>query len=164
MARSLALNVEAIRARIIQGVAVPEELLRKALETTERNLSAKKIIFFSNKGVVKTEKIVENTEAQLRAADQVYTMAGIYTREKDTLPKPPSFAMRVNPHTGVVEILVGGDAADEADLIPLSPSSTRAIEAAPVPSESLPGDTVSPSETPRSARDAVSRILFDETE
>lgn len=100
-----AFNVERLRAQMLEGLDVPKDLLQKAIDTTHRHLTAKKVQFFSKDGLVTDQRIVEDNVTQLAAADKVFAMTGIYARERDQVVSQPTFAVEITP-TGVIRIVV----------------------------------------------------------
>lgn len=108
--KSLALSVDAIRKRI------HKELLPTAIAVTREKLSAKQIKHFSHKGIVRDERIVDDHDIQLKAADQIYAMSGIYVRERDDVRSTPTVALEYDPKSGVMRLVIAGDAGEEAML------------------------------------------------
>lgn len=117
--RSVIMSPAAIRNRIMADVRVPADLLELAFQTTRNKLTAKKTLVFAEKGLIKDKLDVEDNAAQLTAADQVYSMAGVYTRDKDVKQTTPGFAMRIDPATGVIEVVIGHNATEE--IAPAAP-------------------------------------------
>lgn len=159
--RPTAFNVESIRRRLFNDLAVPQDLLDEALRTTKKHLKATKKEFFTNRGKVVDEKIVEDVDAQLKAADQVYKIGGVYARERDSRPSAPAFAMEVDARTGIVRIIVGGDT--HVDMAPVTTESAL-VELGVGDTSTGQAEASSPTPLALPPRDAVSRILFDETE
>jgi hypothetical protein len=52
--------------------------LREALATSRKLLKAKTTKFFSHEGEIVSQADVEDNDARLRAADQIYKLAGVY--------------------------------------------------------------------------------------
>ncbi len=163
----LALSVESIRRRLLTGVAIPQEIVNEALATTKKHLRAKRTQYFTHRGRVVEQREVEDHDTQLRAADQVYSIAGVYAREKDNRPAVPSFAMEVDAKTGVVRIIVGG--SDANALAPIQEEQlgiTSASDADIVVKEDAPSIPMSASYKQRGQTNiinaAVFRVLLDE--
>ena len=106
----LALSVEKVRHEMMRGILVPRELVNAALATTAAKLKAKETKFFTYKGRVTQQTDVEDHGSQLAAADQIYSLAGLYSRERDMGVATPSVALEVDPHTGVIRLVVGSSA------------------------------------------------------
>lgn len=102
-----AFNVERMRERMYRNVAVPDDFLQKAVDTTYKKLTAKKTQFFSHMGEVKSVIELEDHVTQLAAADQVYKLSSLYARERDAAPGQPTIALEMNPQTGVVRLVIG---------------------------------------------------------
>ena len=130
--RPLALNVERVRHEMLRGIRVPPELVNEALKVTASKLKAKESKFFSFKGSVVDTVQVEDHSTQLAAADQIFSLAGLYARERADVASTPGVALEVDPRTGVVRIIVGGPAAldeGESRLQELPPSEPSPAEA-----------------------------------
>jgi hypothetical protein len=106
--RTLALSVESIRKRMLEGVRVPPEMVTAALEVTKKKLEAKTTKFFVHQGTVTATVDVDDHEIQLKAAEQIYKMSEIYAHDTKAKPAPATVAMEVDPLTGVIRIVVGG--------------------------------------------------------
>ncbi len=130
--KPLALSVERVRHEMLRGILVPRELVNEALQTTAAKLKAKETKFFSFKGKVIDKVEVEDHGTQLQAADQIFSLAGLYAREREDRSSTPGVALEVDPRTGVVRIIVGASAAleeSEPRLQELPPSEPSAAEA-----------------------------------
>jgi len=103
----MALSVEKIRHEMLRGILVPREMVNEALVTTYGKLRAKETKFFSHKGVVTMTRDVDDHSTQLAAADQIFSLAGLYARERESKNSTPGVALEVDPRTGVMRILVG---------------------------------------------------------
>src|SRR6266850_3591411 len=101
------MSVEAIRERLFKGVEIAPEMLNEALKVTRKKLSAKVTKFGYYKGEVVSRVNVEDHSTQLAAADQIYSIAGVYSRERDKVDRMPTIALEINPITGVMKVIVG---------------------------------------------------------
>ena len=101
------MSVEAIRERLFKGVEIAPEMLNEALKVTRKKLSAKVTKFGYYKGEVVSRVNVEDHSTQLAAADQIYSIAGVYSRERDKIDRMPTIALEINPVTGVMKVIVG---------------------------------------------------------
>jgi len=130
--KPLALSVERVRHEMLRGILVPREMVNEALAVTAAKLRAKETKFFSFKGRVIDTVQVEDHGTQLAAADQIFSLAGLYARERGDTPATPGVALEVDPRTGVVRIIVGGPPAlaeGEERLQELPPSEPSPAEA-----------------------------------
>lgn len=118
-------DVEAVRRGLLEGIRIPAELVNRALNVVADKLDAKETKFFSFKGRVVTERQVDAHGIQLQATDQILSLAGLYARERIEAPEAPRIAMEIDSRTGVMRIIVG-------QTVPLAPSLSKVIEAAPV--------------------------------
>lgn len=103
----MALSVDKVRHEMLRGILIPRELVNTALQATARALSAKKTHFFAHRGVVRDVRETEDHQTQLSATDQIYSLAGLYSREREERIGPPQTAIEVDSKTGVVRIVVG---------------------------------------------------------
>lgn len=109
-------NVERVRERLLDGLTtIPSQLFDEALQTTRRNLNAKRRHFFAKDGHVIEHQDTDNPIAQLNAADQVYKILGLYAPVKEEANDPNSVVIETNPETGVVTISIGGSRAPSGD-------------------------------------------------
>jgi len=155
--RSLVLSVEAVRARLLEGIAIPPELVNEALAVTRKKLTAKETKVVAYRGKI-TDKIdLENHTAQLAAADQIYSLAGLYAREKDTKAVTPSVSLEIDAQTGVMRITVGGSGQHV-------PVSDKILEAHKEPEilEFHKDDVKEVVRTTRRKNDSVWKLLLDE--
>jgi len=104
-----AMSVEVVRERLFSNLKLPPDLLSKALKVTEAKLSAKVTKFFYHKGEITHRIQVDDNTTQLAASDQIYSIAGVYSRERDKVTNAPTVAFEVNPTTGVVRFIVGAN-------------------------------------------------------
>jgi len=101
------------RARIVEelfarGVSVPEDLLTRAFTVLHEGLEATETRFFSHKGYVKSREVVVDHVTRLAAAKEVFTVATLYTREKEAPKDEKTVAMEFDENTGVLRMVVGG--------------------------------------------------------
>ena len=113
-ARTLAFDVEKLRQTLLARVAPPPELLQKAFKNLDKQLDAKQKKYFANQGIVVSERLEENYEAQQRAQDQIFRISGVYAHERETRPATPGVILRVDPATGVVSLTIGSPSGEEA--------------------------------------------------
>lgn len=116
------------------GFRVPSHLVTDAFRTTARKLRAKTTRFFAHEGEVISQRMIDDNDAQLRAADQVYQLAGLYPSKQDRGGGGLTVAIEVDPTTGVIRLVAGS--AQNTDSVP-SPRS-RAL---PVRSSAGDGET-----------------------
>ena len=135
--RPLSLSVEKVRQEMLRGILVPRELVNGALATVASKLVAKETKFFSFKGRVTDKREVDDHGTQLAASDQIFSLAGLYAREREQSLGPPQVAMEVDSRTGVVRLVVGS-------VLPALAEPPQTIELAP--------STCSPAEQPVEAR------------
>jgi hypothetical protein len=86
---------------------LPEGFLQDAIDTVHSKLTAKKTEFFAWRGEVVDHREVEDTAAQLRAADTIVNIAGLYTKEQAKAPSAPTVALEIDSKTGIVRLVVG---------------------------------------------------------
>lgn len=103
----MALSVERVRSEMLRGLLIPRDIVNEALKVTYNKLKATETKFFSNKGVVRDMKVVEDHATQLAAADQIYSLSGLYARERVPVQQTPGVALEVDPLTGVIRIVIG---------------------------------------------------------
>jgi len=127
----MALSVEKVRHEMLRGILIPREMVNKALVKTYEQLEAKETKFFSFKGHVVEKREVEDHATQAAAADKIFSLAGLYARERESRNATPGVALEVDPHTGVVRILVG-------DTMPALAEAPMTIDLPP--SEALPAE------------------------
>ncbi len=125
--RPLSLSVELVRQEMMRGILIPRDLVNKALKKTADKLDAMETKFFAHKGVVVSERVVEDHTTQLAAADQIYSLSGLYARERMATLGPPTVALEVDSRTGVIRLVVGSDR--QAFAAPPEESSPSLVEA-----------------------------------
>lgn len=131
----LALSVERVRHEMLRGILIPRELVNEALQTTARKLKAKETKFFSHKGRIQETVEVDDHGTQLAAADQIFSLAGLYSRERQERASTPGVALEIDPSTGVVRIVVGSPqamaelppATTELPPVELSPAESNVV-------------------------------------
>ena len=129
----LALSVEKVRHEMLRGILVPRHMVNDALALTYSKLKAKETKFFSHKGQVTAQVDVENHTIQMQAADQIFSLAGLYAREREDRASTPGVALEVDPTTGVVRIIVGSVGAPLA--LEEDPQTLELPPAMPSPAE-----------------------------
>lgn len=104
--RTAAFDVEAIRRQMYERVAPPSHLLQKAFTRLDEQLDATRTEFFSFQGSVVEKREVVDHGTRGSAIDKVMKVAGAYAHESDK-PKAPTVALRIDPVTGVMELVIG---------------------------------------------------------
>ena len=100
---------ELARQAMLRGLLVPPDLANKAFRQLNRALTAKTTKFFAHEGQVVSSRQVENHDAQLRATDQVFSIAGLYAPK--TEPQGAlGVALEIDPQTGVIRIIASNHA------------------------------------------------------
>lgn len=140
--RSLTMDPKAMRASIMQRVSIPDDLLQAAIARTRAMIDAKKTQFFAHQGEIISKVDVEDHDAQLRATDQVYKLAGVYARESDSKSGTPNVSVTIDTN-GVVRLTIGAPSTEPLPMAisPLAELSTGAadeVEGAPSSMEDEP--------------------------
>jgi hypothetical protein len=104
---SSAFNVERARATMLANVTIPPDILDRAIDKIYQKLEAKKTLFFTHRGEVVEKVDVEDTNAQLVAADKIFDIAGVKARERDAPAAIPQVALEMDSKTGVVRLVIG---------------------------------------------------------
>lgn len=115
-------SVDQFRRALLRRVAIPEDLVEQALKVTHNKLFAKRIKYFSRKGVVTDERVVEDHSVQLAAADQIYSLASLYARERDAIQPNNGVAIEFDQERGVLRIVVGDTRPAEHTQIQVVPA------------------------------------------
>lgn len=150
----MALSVDKVRHEMLRGILVPRHMVNKALQTTFAKLDARETKFFSHKGIVTQTREVDDHGTQLAAADQIFTLAGLYAREREERPSTPGVALEIDPNTGVIRLVVGAPPALE---------EPPTLVELPAPFECSPAEqSVAPLPTKTQALDSVWKIVSDE--
>lgn len=160
--RPLALSVEKVRHEMLRGILIPRELVNAALQTTAAKLHARETKFFTFKGRVTQRMDVDDHSIQLQAADQIYSLAGLYSRERESRVSTPGVALEIDPVSGVIRLVVGSPSLslDEAPRhmeVPDSPDND--FVGAPSLTEPSPAEA---SVARRGIPDSVWKIISDE--
>jgi hypothetical protein len=144
---------------MLRGILVPRELVNEAFRTVAAKLKAKETKFFAHKGRVVSKVDVEAHGTQLAAADQVFSLAGLYAREREAPSSTPMFALEVDSRTGVVRMVVGGQTAIDA---PPPPRELALVEASPAESVVVEthAEVVKPRRVP--IPDVIWKLVSDE--
>lgn len=128
----LALSVEKVRHEMLRGILIPREMVNAALLKTYQQIQAKESKFFSFKGHVTQSIEVDDNTTQSAACDKIFSLAGLYARERDDRTSTPGVALEIDPVTGVVRIIVGSPVAlpeyepTTLELPPVTPSPAEA--------------------------------------
>ena len=132
----MALSVEKVRHEMLRGILVPRHMVNDALALTYSKLKAKETKFFAYKGQVQQQVDVDDHAIQMQAADQIFSLAGLYAREREDRASTPGVALEVDPTTGVVRIVVGSVGApaleEEPQTLELPPFEPSPAEASVV--------------------------------
>ena len=111
---SFAFNPERARTELWRGVALPEQLLQKALNRLNEQLDAKKTLHFTHQGQVVEQVDVEDNQTRAGAIDKVLSISGAYVKKEDTgKNQTPHVTLVVDQETGVIRLEVGGSANAE---------------------------------------------------
>src|SRR3990167_5339937 len=105
--RPMALSVEKVRHEMLRGLLIPREMVNKALLRTYEQLDAKETKFFSLRGKVTQRVDVIDHTTVAAAADKIFSLAGLYAREREERGGTPGVALEIDPVTGIVRIIVG---------------------------------------------------------
>jgi hypothetical protein len=163
--RSVTLSVEEFRRQLLRRPTIPDDLLSQALNVTKKKLNAKRTKFFTHKGVVQSAIDVEDHSTQLAAADQIYSLAGVYARERDPAPGVPLVALEYDSARGVMRLVIGAahgassapeeviadaitplNASDDAKTSGMTSDSLGLADGPPCldgnPNESVPNDVI----------------------
>ena len=117
-----------VRRAMLERVIIPQGMVSEAIRKTYEKLYAKETKFFTHKGVVTDTRVVEDHGTQLQAADQIHSIAGLYSRDSDSKPSSPKVALEVDPRTGVIRIVLGSDeGGDVPQVINGEPVITRVV-------------------------------------
>lgn len=103
---------------MLRGLIVPPELANSAFQTLQRQVNAKTRKYFAARGKVRDVREDDDNDAQLRATDQVFAIAGLYAPKAQAQAPALGFALEIDPSTGVVR-LVAGKAPESVPLSPL---------------------------------------------
>src|SRR5258706_3737734 len=101
------MNVEAVRHEMLRGILIPRDIVNHAIRKTVAKLDARETKHFAFKGRVIETREVEAHGIQLDAADKIFSLAGLYAREREARDATPSVSLEVDPHTGVIRLSVG---------------------------------------------------------
>lgn len=129
MPKTAAFNAEAMRAKMLEGVALPKGMVQDALDTVYRKLKAKETKFFSHQGVVVSKADVEAHEVQLQAAKTIINITDLAIRKEDRAGSGiAGIALRIDSKTGVMTMLIGAS-ADDLDTDAVMEREPLALEA-----------------------------------
>lgn len=136
---SSAFNVDRVRQQMLEGVRLPEGFLQKAIDKLDAKLNAKTTKFFSYRGEVQETVDVEDHDVQLAAVEKIMSISGLYARAVDNAPATPMVVMQMDPVTGVVSLIIGGDGAlvqarprGVTNLPPVEPQPLGVVATAPL--------------------------------
>lgn len=105
--RTSAFNADLMRQRMWEGIRVPREILQRALDGASEQLDAMETKFFTKDGHVEETREVVAWEVRQRAQEQIFKAAGVYLTPKEEAKKAPTVYMKVDPVTGVMQLIVG---------------------------------------------------------
>jgi hypothetical protein len=105
--KSVTISVEEFRRALLKRPEIPQDLLTQALNVTQKKLNAKRTHFFTHKGIVHGAQEVDDHDTQLKAANQIYSLAGVYAREHDPGPGVPLVALEYDSARGVMRLVIG---------------------------------------------------------
>lgn len=154
---------------MIAQIAMPPQIVQKALDVLSAKLEAKETKFFSHKGRVTDVKTVEAHGVQLEAVDKVISMAGLYAREREAPTGPAGFEMIVEPN-GVLRIRSGAARAIGSGIDSLAPTPDLdrvSVEASPTEAIVMAAMPDRPARTPAPRRipvpiESMKRVILDE--
>src|SRR3990167_6288989 len=99
---------------MLAGVVPPAVLVTKAFRNLDSALGATVMKFFAHEGCVLDERELQDHDAQARARDQVFSIAGLYAPRSAT-PAAFAVAVEIDPVSGVIRVVAGhGHLADSA--------------------------------------------------
>ena len=99
---------------MLHGIVPPEGLVTKAFRNLDRALGATVMKFFAHEGCVLDERELQDHDAQARARDQVFSIAGLYA-PRSAAPTALAVAVEIDPVSGVIRVVAGhGQIADSA--------------------------------------------------
>ena len=107
----MASSVEGIRAEMLRGIRVPKKIVNAALQKTYDQLDATVVKHVTYQGHVVSTVETPAHEVQAAASDRIFSLAGLYAREKDAGTATPRVAVEVDPGTGVIRLVVGSGPA-----------------------------------------------------
>ena len=111
---TLAFSPELARQAMLAGVVPPAGLVTKAFRNLDSALGATVMKFFAHEGCVLDERELQDHDAQARARDQVFSIAGLYAPRSAT-PAAFAVAVEIDPVSGVIRVVAGhGHLADSA--------------------------------------------------
>jgi len=108
-----AFNVDTIRRQMWEGVIVPPALLQRAVNKLSEKLDAKETKLVTLNGRITDSVDLEAHGIQLDAADKILKIADGYARG-DAQPPAAAVRLRVDPNTGLFEIIIGGGSDADA--------------------------------------------------
>jgi len=131
----MALSVDKIRHEMLRGILVPREMVNKALLRTYEQLDAKETKFFSNRGRVTETREVRDNAVIAAAADKIFSLAGLYAREREERNGTPGVALEIDPVSGVIRLIVGNPAPLELSATGVLPDMRELPPSEPSPAE-----------------------------
>lgn len=107
----MALSVDGIRTEMLRGIRVPRKMVNAAIQKTYEQLEAQETKFFTYKGDVVSQKDVSAHDIQAAATDRIFSLAGLYAKEREATSHTPTVAVEVDPVSGVIRLVVGSQGA-----------------------------------------------------
>lgn len=161
--RPMALSVEKVRHEMLRGILVPREMVNKALLRTYEQLDAKETKLFSFKGHVTQSVDIDDNTTRGLAADKIFSLAGLYAREREDRPTTPGVALEIDPISGVIRLIVGSPIQQAIDSDPVEIKSLERENALSEPSPAEHPVVSYPDVEPRpTVPNSAWKILHDE--
>src|SRR3990167_1776204 len=147
---------------MLTGVVPPTGLVTKAFRNLDRALDATVMKFFAHEGCVLDERELHDHDAQARARDQVFSIAGLYA-PRSAAPTALAVAVEIDPVSGVIRVVAGhGQIADSApqprEITTENPAhmiADHASEASVERQGSTTGGAPGPMTTPPTPRESI---------
>jgi len=114
--QTAAFDIQGVRKRLYKRLAVPPDILNHAFDKLRKKLDAKETKFFTHQGQVIEKVEVEDHATQLSAIDKVLAVGAAYAKESDNKSVKPTVGIRVDPRTGVIEVVVGSQTGDAYEM------------------------------------------------
>ena len=95
------------RADLLEAAGLIPDDLKRAIKRNRKLLDAKKVKHFAFEGHVTSQRTYEDHEAQLRAVELIYDLAGLKAPRAQATPQAVGVAVEIDPSTGVVRVVAG---------------------------------------------------------
>jgi hypothetical protein len=100
------------RAELLEAAGLIPDDLKRAVKRNRKLLDAKKVKHFASEGRVVSQRTYEDHEAQLRAVELIYDLAGVKAPRAQATPQSVGVAVEIDPSTGVVRVVAGAQVRD----------------------------------------------------